>query len=878
MAWLRIVLLLFTRRAWFAVLLIGVALAPSRADALDRFCDSSFEDCRASLLNFIKAEQKAIDVGMWFMEDARFSAELARRKAAGVQIRILMDPRSTVQHPDQEAVFTQLRAAGIQMRNRTASGIEHWKIMLFEGQNVLYFGSANFSEDAFVPAAPYVNYTDETVYFTDDGELVNSIKTRFDDAWTNTSSYANYANVQTPLVRRYDRFDVISDLNVPPGEDFIDRSVSRINAEKSRLDVMMYRIADERATAAMIAAHRRGVAIRLLVDPQMYRDPTRLDIAFHLDRLYAAGIPTRFTAHQGLNHGKLVLLHNQGGGLDQDVMTIFGSANFTTPSANSQHENNLFTRKHFIFDYFLAFFERRWKSNTETKAFVAQPPDKPVYSGPAPDSTGLSPTGVKLKWTAGPWGQYYDIYLGTTATPPLSIPNVHLGASTSSAPTQSYTLPALSSGTTYYWQIVSKTAAGLTKAGPIWSFKTSGTAPTTPITLPGGAKTRVLWAARAAATDRHGDWVPTTDAATASGQALLNANQNRAKVAPASASPANYFEMKFDAVSGAPYHVWIRMRAADDATSNDSVHLQFSDAVDAASAPLARIGSSGSAEFVLQAGPSGAAPHGYGWADNGWGSPGAPIYFAASGTHTLRVQQREDGAIVDQIVLSPDTYANVSPGTRRDDVTSLATTEPGSSGGQPEPEPQAPSGSIVLWTGTATVDQLHGSWTRVADGTAAGGWLLANPNADAAKIAPALGTPANYVDLTFTAEGGTPYHIWLRMRAAGDSYTNDSVHLQLDNAVDPSGAPFALIGSNSSAEFVLQAGPGGIGPHGWGWTENGWGAPGPDIVFAAGGTHTLRIQQREDGVSIDQVVLKSGTGRTTAPGERIDDATILSPR
>ena len=39
-----------------------------------------------------------------------------------------------------------------------------------------------------------------------------------------------------------------------------------------------------------------------------------------------------------------------------------------------------------------------------------------------------------------------------------------------------------------------------------------------------------------------------------------------------------------------------------------------------------------------------------------------PIYFAASGTHTLRIQQREDGAIVDQMVLSPSRTSR----TRRD--------------------------------------------------------------------------------------------------------------------------------------------------------------------------------------------------------------------
>jgi hypothetical protein len=37
----------------------------------------------------------------------------------------------------------------------------------------------------------------------------------------------------------------------------------------------------------------------------------------------------------------------------------------------------------------------------------------------------------------------------------------------------------------------------------------------------------------------------------------------------------------------------------------------------------------------------------------------------------LRIQQREDGPIVDQIVLSPNTYLTTPPGPRQNDGTIL---------------------------------------------------------------------------------------------------------------------------------------------------------------------------------------------------------------
>jgi len=94
----------------------------------------------------------------------------------------------------------------------------------------------------------------------------------------------------------------------------------------------------------------------------------------------------------------------------------------------------------------------------------------------------------------------------------------------------------------------------------------------------------------------------------------------------------------------------------------------FSDSTDSNNAPYARIGTTNSAEFVLQNGPKGSHPQAWGWTDNGWGSLGPNVFFSTTGTHTIRIQQREDGAIVDQIVISADAYLKLAPGTRTNDT------------------------------------------------------------------------------------------------------------------------------------------------------------------------------------------------------------------
>ena len=188
-------------RALVALTFTVLVLSHNAATA-DRLCDTAFEDCRAPLLELIRNEQVGVDVAFWFMEDARYSAALARKVAEGVPVRVLVDPRPNGTYPLNADRLNELRAAGVPMRRRTASGILHWKMMLFEGQNTVQFSAPNY-RSAFVPNTPYENYIDEVIYFSDDTAVVDSFRTKYDDLWTDDTAYADYANVTRPLVRRY---------------------------------------------------------------------------------------------------------------------------------------------------------------------------------------------------------------------------------------------------------------------------------------------------------------------------------------------------------------------------------------------------------------------------------------------------------------------------------------------------------------------------------------------------------------------------------------------------------------------------------------------------------------------------------------------------
>jgi PKD repeat protein len=186
---------------------------------------------------------------------------------------------------------------------------------------------------------------------------------------------------------------------------------------------------------------------------------------------------------------------------------------------------------------------------------------------------------------------------------------------------------------------------------------------------------------------------------------------------------------------------------------------------------------------------------------------------------------------------------------------------------------QATSSDVVLYASTAPV--RAGTWAVVADSTAAGGFAISNPNLGAAKLTTPLASPKNYFEMTFPAYSGQPYHLWIRGKSLNNSYRHDSVYVQFSDSVTSGGAAVDRIGTTSGAAVSLQQ-CNGAAELGWGWTDNGWCGLGANVFFSTTGTHTMRVQVRSDGFSIDQIVVSPQSYLTAAPGVRVSDTAILA--
>ncbi len=635
------------------------------------------------------------------------------------------------------------------MVQKVGGGIMHFKMMLFAGQNTVEFGSANYSPNAFVPVTPYSNYVSETIFFEDDPVIVNSFKTKVDNLWTDTTNYQPYANI-TSRVRAYPTYPISADMNFPPGQDFANRDVKLYNAETQKIDVAMFRVTDQRQSDGMIAAQKRGIPIRYIGETNEYRDPSRLWVAWNMDRMFAAGIPMRVRASEGENHDKLVLLYAQG-------LTIFGSSNWTSPSANSQQEHNYFTNKNWIFVWFQDQFDRKWNNSNpsgtaETEPFVPLGPDKPKNVSVANGAVGVATTAQKLKWYGGPWAHVYDVYFGTEPEPAAVCGGP--GARTERDDFPEPELHAADAHRRHHLLLEDRvedrrephqdgryvelhdgrsTAAAATAAAWRDNARAVGIEHTErkhsrqldqdhgcDRVWRSGAVESQLGRVEDFAGARQPDELLRTD--------VYRIPRHRISPVGASASRIELAQQRFGERAVQRLHRF-------------------------AGSPHWRIGSPSSAEVVLQAGSSDTSDSGWGWSDDGWDAPGMPIYFAADGVQTVRVQQREDGAIVDEIVLSPDTYLTAAPGVRDNDTTILPAND--GSGSPPPPPPPPPSEpDVVLWTANVAPSAITGNWQTLGDATAAGGEAMWNPDAGQAKISPALASPSNFFEMTFNAKAG----------------------------------------------------------------------------------------------------------------------------
>ena len=1059
-----------------AALLIAHA-APARA--AEQMYFAATDNITNVLVQKINAETVRIDMSCWYLTEHSISIALINRFKAGVPVRLIGDRGSIFEiDPITKGEFYWLANQGLPIRLRFNPTwfpeIDHMKMSLFVGQNLVAFGSANYTPFELAPASP-TNYKDESVLLSDDSALVNAFKTRFDTLWNDTTPEPNSLVPQPPYFKnfhdacaveptgncadfatRYPNPEpmIVNTNRLEPdyptpagliwgqGSQFNNRLVQEINAEQTQLQFVIYRLTVDNITQALLNKWQSGVPVQLLIEPNEYMNriwPEFWLTHANLDKLWAAGVPIKQRAHGGLTHMKTLVTSNYA---------TNASSNF---ASGWERDNNYFIPRSTKPSIWQAMKDRvtaMWNSSTAFTAFQPQPPDAPALSSPASGSTNV-PTAATLTWTAGAFAVSYDVYLGTSSSnlalaanvpaqlvnnppsqyswqgnlpggttifwkivartnatvvnpslvassstwsfttaggssgPPAapSNPNPTSGATgvstnptltwsagapgttfnvsfgTSSSPPQvatglsssSFNPGSLSTNTTYFWKVTAVSSGGTT-AGPTWSFTTGGG---------GGASDIVIYASDIPTSALHGAWSKANDGSAADGVMMLTPDAGLAQLNAPLASPDDYVDVTFSAPAGTTYRLWLRLRALNNAKANDAVWVQFSDARSGGSSIYPLNTTSGLLVNLATDG-TGSSLNGWGWQNTAyWLSQPTAISFASGGNHTMRIQIREDGAQIDQIVLSPSTFFGSAPGGPTNDSTivpksgppppptppsapsspnpasgatgiGLSTTLTWSSSGATSydvrfgttnPPPlvsndqsaasfnasglsanttyfwqitasntagstagpvwtfttaAAPPQDIVVYASDVSAGDVHGAWFKATNSppspnqTAAG-----TPDNGVANTNAPLASPTDYIEARFFAPAGVPYRLWIRLAATANSKLNDAVWVQISEAGD-GGAAFYPVGSTSGLLVNLATDSGAASLNGWGWANGAyWLQQATTFIFSSTGTHTIRIQTREDGAFVDQIVFSPSTYFNNPPGGPTNDSTIV---
>ena len=193
--------------------------------------------------------------------------------------------------------------------------------------------------------------------------------------------------------------------------------------------------------------------------------------------------------------------------------------------------------------------------------------------------------------------------------------------------------------------------------------------------------------------------------------------------------------------------------------------------------------------------------------------------------------------------------------------------------------------NIVIYASDIPAGNFHGGWTTVGDATAAAGVAAVTPDNGISNTSAPLASPAQYVDVTFSANAGVAYTLWFRVKAAANSKLNDSFYAQFNDALS-GGSPIYQLNTTNGLVVNLATDTTASSLSNWGWVNGAyWLNQTATVTFASSGAHTLRIQTREDGVQFDQIVLSpsqyfnSGASCPTscagAPGPVNNDSTIV---
>lgn len=134
-----------------------------------------------------------------------------------------------------------------------------------------------------------------------------------------------------------------------PGLDCLGTIVGHLQAARRSIDLCVFTLSDDRISREVLAAHKRGLALRFITDNAKEHDAGS-DIA----QLRQAGIPTLVDRTEAHMHHKFAIFDG--------AWLLNGSYNWTRSAADYNEENLVATNDATLISQFQSEFDRLWRT------------------------------------------------------------------------------------------------------------------------------------------------------------------------------------------------------------------------------------------------------------------------------------------------------------------------------------------------------------------------------------------------------------------------------------------------------------------------------------------------------------------------------------
>jgi phosphatidylserine/phosphatidylglycerophosphate/cardiolipin synthase-like enzyme len=155
-------------------------------------------------------------------------------------------------------------------------------------------------------------------------------------------------DVVKALWPRPDADEDVAEAYFSPQDNCAGRIARLLETAQRQADICVFTITDDRITNAVLAAHRRGVAVRIISDREK-ADDLGSDIA----RLRAAGVPVRVDRSEYHMHHKFAIFDGR--------RLLNGSYNWTRSASANNCENFMVTSDRRLIAAFGKAFEQIWE-------------------------------------------------------------------------------------------------------------------------------------------------------------------------------------------------------------------------------------------------------------------------------------------------------------------------------------------------------------------------------------------------------------------------------------------------------------------------------------------------------------------------------------